>query len=70
MNAKNSPNMNKLSQIIQLSQNYIAHKKMVSQAKSCIDQSSLERNRYHQRLLNQHSRYVDAVQKIKDKKLN
>lgn len=41
MNARNNPNMNKISQIIQMSQNYAAHKKMISQAKTCIDHSSL-----------------------------
>lgn len=65
-----NPNLNKVNQIILLSQNYSAHKKMINHAKSSVDASSSQRNNYHKKLINQHARYVDAVQNIKDDRLN
>lgn len=41
MNKTNNTNLNKINQIILYSQNYSAHKKMINQAKSRIDGSSI-----------------------------
>lgn len=67
---RHPPNLNKVNQIILFSQNYSAHMKMIHHARSSVDASSPERNSYHKKLVNQHTRYVNAVQHIKDDQLN
>ncbi len=66
MRHNKAPNLNKINQIILLSQNYSAHKKMVSQAKSSVDVSSPRRDDYNKQLLNQYSKRAHAALHVKD----
>lgn len=63
-------NLNKINQIILLSQNYSAHKRKINEVKFCVDNSSPQRNNHHQKLISQHQRYANAVKTLKVNELN
>ncbi len=65
MNKNKTSTFNKINQILLHSQNYLAHKNNLNRIKSCIDTSSPSRNQYCKKLVNQHSRYIDAINLLK-----
>jgi len=66
MNRKASQQMNSINQILVHSKNFSVHKKKLIQSKSIIDDGlASKRSQNHRKILQQHSRYVQAVDQLK-----